>query len=132
MVTAMVAVWQALVEQDPVAPRHAPFGHQLSSHQLCRTSVVIVALCHLGLDTPLPTLSLSLMPRIRLPRIPHFLLVVAFATGAAGLAGQAAPKQHTSRATNHALDRANLDTTCAACDDFYTFANGGRLKTGHI
>jgi putative endopeptidase len=30
--------------------------------------------------------------------------------------------------TNHALDRANLDTTCAACTDFYQFANGGWLK----
>ncbi|MEO6525453.1 MAG: M13 family metallopeptidase [Gemmatimonadaceae bacterium] len=27
-----------------------------------------------------------------------------------------------------ALDRANLDTTCAACSDFYRFANGGWLK----
>lgn len=26
------------------------------------------------------------------------------------------------------LDRANLDTTCAACTDFYQFANGGWLK----
>jgi putative endopeptidase len=27
-----------------------------------------------------------------------------------------------------ALDRANLDTTCAACKDFYQFANGSWLK----
>jgi putative endopeptidase len=33
---------------------------------------------------------------------------------------------------NRALQRANLDTTCAACDDFYTFANGGWLKTAKI
>lgn len=33
---------------------------------------------------------------------------------------------------NRALDRANLDTTCAACDDFYTFANGGWLKKNTI
>ncbi len=72
------------------------------------------------------------MPRIRLPRILHFLLVAAFGTGAAGLAAQATPKQQSSRATNHALDRANLDTACAACDDFYTFANGGWLKTAKI
>ena len=67
-----------------------------------------------------------------MPRIRHFLLVAAvFFTGAAGLAAQAA-KQQSSRAANHALDRANLDTTCAACDDFYTFANGGWLKTAKI
>src|SRR5438874_9247425 len=30
------------------------------------------------------------------------------------------------------LDRANLDTTCAACQDFYTFANGGWLKRNTI
>ena len=30
------------------------------------------------------------------------------------------------------LDRANLDTTCAACDDFYQFANGGWLKRDTI
>jgi putative endopeptidase len=33
-----------------------------------------------------------------------------------------------AHAQNHALDRANLDTTCAACKDFYQFANGGWLK----
>ncbi len=31
-----------------------------------------------------------------------------------------------------AIDRANLDTTCAACTDFYTFANGGWLKHNTI
>jgi putative endopeptidase len=31
-----------------------------------------------------------------------------------------------------ALDRANLDTTCAACTDFYQFANGGWLKKATI
>ena len=30
------------------------------------------------------------------------------------------------------FDRANLDTTCAACDDFYEFANGGWLKRAKI
>src|SRR5437868_1738013 len=31
-----------------------------------------------------------------------------------------------------AIDRVNLDTTCAACTDFYTFANGGWLKRSSI
>ena len=30
------------------------------------------------------------------------------------------------------IDRANFDTTCAACADFYTFANGGWLKRSTI
>src|SRR3954451_12232890 len=30
------------------------------------------------------------------------------------------------------FDRANLDTTCAACDDFYQFANGGWLQRAKI
>src|SRR5688572_22645240 len=37
-----------------------------------------------------------------------------------------------ARAANRALDRANLDTTCAACEDFYTYANGGWLKKNTI
>jgi putative endopeptidase len=33
-----------------------------------------------------------------------------------------------AQVATHALDRANLDTTCAACKDFFQFANGGWLK----
>jgi putative endopeptidase len=32
----------------------------------------------------------------------------------------------------HGIDRANIDTTCAACADFYEFANGGWLKRTQI
>jgi putative endopeptidase len=31
-------------------------------------------------------------------------------------------------APTHGLDRANIDTTCAACADFYSYANGAWLK----
>src|SRR4051794_40202268 len=34
--------------------------------------------------------------------------------------------------TTRPLDRANLDTTCAACSDFYKFANGNWLKHNTI
>jgi putative endopeptidase len=37
-----------------------------------------------------------------------------------------------SAAPRKAIDRANLDTTCAACSDFFTFANGGWLKRNTI
>jgi putative endopeptidase len=37
-----------------------------------------------------------------------------------------------ARAQNRAIDRANLDTTCAACKDFFQFANGGWLKKATI
>jgi putative endopeptidase len=49
----------------------------------------------------------------------RYTLVPALLAAAAALPlrAQAAP-----------LDRANLDTTCAACTDFYDFANGGWLK----
>jgi putative endopeptidase len=48
------------------------------------------------------------------------------------LAAVAAVLPLTARAQNHALDRANLDTACAACKDFYQFANGGWLKKATI
>jgi putative endopeptidase len=34
--------------------------------------------------------------------------------------------------TSHVFDRANMDTTCAACSDFYEYANGGWLRTAKI
>src|SRR3954465_7335720 len=49
-----------------------------------------------------------------------------------GAVASASAQRGGPRATNRALDRANLDTTCAACDDFYTYANGGWLKKNTI
>jgi putative endopeptidase len=61
------------------------------------------------------------------------LLAALVALGVATLAGAQAPTQAaTPLAANKAIDRANLDTTCAACSDFYTFANGGWLKKNSI
>jgi putative endopeptidase len=37
-----------------------------------------------------------------------------------------------SATPTHGLDRANIDTTCAACADFYEYANGGWLKRTEI
>ena len=63
----------------------------------------------------------------------HILL--SLATGAAVLVAVPVaaqqPAQQSTR-SNHAIDRANLDTTCAACTDFYTFANGGWLAHNTI
>jgi putative endopeptidase len=38
----------------------------------------------------------------------------------------------TAQKSSKALSRANLDTTCAACTDFYEYANGGWLKRNKI
>ncbi len=60
-------------------------------------------------------------------------LIVGFAVCVAGAASAQQPAAHQAgAAANKALDRANLDTTCAACSDFYTFANGGWLKRSTI
>jgi putative endopeptidase len=56
--------------------------------------------------------------------------VALFATATVS-AQQPIPRQQGSTA-GKAIDRANLDTTCAACTDFYTFANGGWLKRSVI
>jgi putative endopeptidase len=59
--------------------------------------------------------------------------MAALALCAAGtLAPLSAQQAKKAAPANHALDRANLDTTCAACSDFYTFANGTWLKKNTI
>ncbi len=58
--------------------------------------------------------------------------IAAFAAAPAPLVAQQSTPRQQSTAANHAIERANLDTTCAACTDFYTFANGGWLKRSTI
>ena len=58
-------------------------------------------------------------------RLFHFAAPLLAAALAAGAAAQ-------KPATAHVLNRANLDTTCAPCTDFYEFANGTWLKTHTI
>src|SRR4051794_33311572 len=55
--------------------------------------------------------------------------LTALALCAAGLLGAQTPAR---TAIPKAIERANLDTTCEACTDFYTFANGGWLKKNTI
>jgi len=70
---------------------------------------------------------MSLHVRRRAARV-----VFTLAAGAAtGLAGASSLRAQTPTPAP-ALDRANLDTTCAACTDFYQFANGGWLKRNTI
>jgi putative endopeptidase len=58
--------------------------------------------------------------------IHRLAVVIALCLSTARTAAAQAPTQTA------ALDRANLDTTCAACSDFYQFANGGWLKRATI
>ena len=59
------------------------------------------------------------------------VLAILIASPAAALAAQrpsAAASPDTAHGTApvvHGIDRADLDTTCAACQDFYQFATGG-------
>ena len=59
---------------------------------------------------------------------------VGLALFVAAVAGaqQATQASSSANAARKPIDRANLDTTCAACSDFYTFANGGWLKRSSI
>ena len=61
------------------------------------------------------------------PCDPLCAISLAFSAIAASL-----PIAVPARAQSHAIDRANLDTTCAACKDFFQFANGTWLKKATI
>ena len=74
------------------------------------------------MPTPLPTASARRTTRIVAPAF----ALLALAALTALRAGAQRPVQTAP------LDRANLDTSCAACSDFYRFANGGWLKRSTI
>src|SRR3989441_7606167 len=54
---------------------------------------------------------------MRMPVAHHLPIPVLVCTVAAGLGAQG----------HHGLNPANLDTTCAPCQDFYRYSNGGWL-----
>src|SRR5665213_3222454 len=53
-------------------------------------------------------------------------------TALAAISVLLSPVAGAQGSTSKVIDRANLDTTCAACTDFYDFANGTWLKTHTI
>jgi len=62
-----------------------------------------------------------------IPRLSRVAVAFALVASAAGVA-----RAQASASQTRGLDRANLDTTCAACADFYQFANGGWLARTEI
>jgi putative endopeptidase len=56
-------------------------------------------------------------------------LIVAIGSSCAFASITTARAQSTSPT---AIDRANMDTTCSACSDFFDYANGGWLRTAKI
>ena len=62
--------------------------------------------------------------RYILPRLAGALLVLAAALPAGA--------QQAATAPSKAIDPANIDTTCSACQDFFRYANGGWIKRTEI
>ncbi len=64
------------------------------------------------------------------PRLVRTTTAAAIAVWVACAASLASAQQTDGH--SHPLNRANLDTTCAPCSDFFTFANGGWEKRTSI
>ena len=55
-----------------------------------------------------------------------------FLCAVAGAASLIASTAFAQSSTPKSIDRANMDTTCSACTDFFEYANGGWLRTAKI